>query len=351
MSRWILVITLLINGLSAFSSFKIEGNINNKNSSQSTIYLALLNHPQDFSVTSSDFIVHQSQIDSAGHFVIQGDDLPQDMRFYRLYIPKLEIETANFSSPSRSSIYLIMNNQSEISISTKGNLGVFDGVTINGSTDSQQLLQFEKELFLKKAELENAFSKNKLTLAQESLKRHVKKFIQEVENPLIGLFALYQLTDHETDFLNDSNFYLDFQTRLQDKHPKSDYFLAYNNHLKELVQFRNAVCQIPDSEHRFMQIIVWIEFAIIIALIGIIIFLFRKRKQPQQQSNKTFNLSLLTVKEREIIDLIASGKTNKEIALHLHVELSTVKTHLNNIYKKMGVSNRLAAVDLYQNSK
>ncbi|MCL3778965.1 response regulator transcription factor [Prolixibacteraceae bacterium JC049] len=97
-----------------------------------------------------------------------------------------------------------------------------------------------------------------------------------------------------------------------------------------------------------MQIIVWVESFVILLLIGVIVFLFRNRKSTASPSNSSFDLLLLTQKEREILDLIAAGKTNKEVALQLHVELSTVKTHVNNIYKKMGVSNRSAAIETFK---
>ena len=48
----------------------------------------------------------------------------------------------------------------------------------------------------------------------------------------------------------------------------------------------------------------------------------------------------LSQREMDIVGLILSGKSNKEVALALNIELSTVKTHVNNIYAKLGVGNR-----------
>ncbi|HUW23056.1 MAG TPA: response regulator transcription factor [bacterium] len=52
----------------------------------------------------------------------------------------------------------------------------------------------------------------------------------------------------------------------------------------------------------------------------------------------------LTKKEVKILKLVASGKTNKEIAKKLFVSEKTVKNHLNHVYRKMGVKNRAQAV-------
>ncbi len=53
---------------------------------------------------------------------------------------------------------------------------------------------------------------------------------------------------------------------------------------------------------------------------------------------------MLTKKEQEIIELLKYGKLNKEIAETLSVSLHTVKNHLKNIYRKLGVRNRAEAI-------
>jgi two-component system nitrate/nitrite response regulator NarL len=53
---------------------------------------------------------------------------------------------------------------------------------------------------------------------------------------------------------------------------------------------------------------------------------------------------LLTAREREVLGLIADGRSTAQIAGRLHVSPTTVKTHLGNAYEKLGVSDRAAAV-------
>jgi DNA-binding NarL/FixJ family response regulator len=48
----------------------------------------------------------------------------------------------------------------------------------------------------------------------------------------------------------------------------------------------------------------------------------------------------LTVREREIVELVALGLSNKAIAARLHVELATVKNHVHNILDKLHVHRR-----------
>ncbi len=52
----------------------------------------------------------------------------------------------------------------------------------------------------------------------------------------------------------------------------------------------------------------------------------------------------LTVREKEILLFLKKGFTNKEIAQHLCISGSTVKTHLHNMFTKLGVNNRAAAI-------
>ena len=53
----------------------------------------------------------------------------------------------------------------------------------------------------------------------------------------------------------------------------------------------------------------------------------------------------LTAKEREVLRLLAAGRSNAEIAAALYVSAATVKTHLAHIYEKLGVANRHEALN------
>ena len=63
------------------------------------------------------------------------------------------------------------------------------------------------------------------------------------------------------------------------------------------------------------------------------------RALPRSSSN-----ALLTRREQEILAWVARGKTNGEIAELLWLAPSTVRKHLENVYAKLGVGTRTAAV-------
>jgi two-component system, NarL family, nitrate/nitrite response regulator NarL len=56
------------------------------------------------------------------------------------------------------------------------------------------------------------------------------------------------------------------------------------------------------------------------------------------------DVSSLTVRERQVVQLIAEGLSNKEIAARLGIEVATVKNHVHNILEKLDVNRRLDAV-------
>lgn len=59
----------------------------------------------------------------------------------------------------------------------------------------------------------------------------------------------------------------------------------------------------------------------------------------------------LSGRELEILEALATGKSNKELAQRLFISEATVKTHLIHIYQKLGVDTRTAAVTVARERK
>lgn len=62
------------------------------------------------------------------------------------------------------------------------------------------------------------------------------------------------------------------------------------------------------------------------------------------RSMRSGDTTKLSSRELDVLKLVATGNSNKEIATELHVSQATVKTHLIHIFRKLDVSDRTAAV-------
>jgi DNA-binding CsgD family transcriptional regulator len=111
----------------------------------------------------------------------------------------------------------------------------------------------------------------------------------------------------------------------------SAYFRDFRTGLPEevagwLLEQRRATCPEPlrvEGE----------EQSLLVHLVGGALFLEEERVAPP-----------LTGREREILELVAAGKTNAEIAEAIWIAPGTVRKHLENVYEKLGVHSRTAAV-------
>jgi two-component system response regulator DesR len=77
----------------------------------------------------------------------------------------------------------------------------------------------------------------------------------------------------------------------------------------------------------------------------------RKVSQGQEVFAEAPLDSPLSEREQEVLSLIATGSTNKEIAAQLHLSPHTVKEHTSAIYRKLGVRNRAEATRQAQRLK
>ncbi len=101
---------------------------------------------------------------------------------------------------------------------------------------------------------------------------------------------------------------------------------------------------------------IWVKYPFIAMLIAglsvflILIWLKIEKMKIQNTINAIYNTSaikekydLLTNRQQQVFNLITQNKSNKEISEELFIELSTLKTHINKIYKTLNVKNRKEA--------
>jgi DNA-binding NarL/FixJ family response regulator len=69
-------------------------------------------------------------------------------------------------------------------------------------------------------------------------------------------------------------------------------------------------------------------------------------RMPEPPSTPPEGLETLTEREREVLELIARGLGNGDIAGRLYLSMATVKTHVNRVFAKLGIRDRAQAVVL-----
>lgn len=338
------------------SSFglEIKGKIDLSEQWQPKVFLALLNTPEDIFLASPDFIIAETFINPDGSFTINTQSVPDDNRLYRLYLVQGDNASVEFSATqNRNYFHLLLNRRSEVELTATTQNNSLEVLEFSGSEDSKAIFDFDEKFQEQTKELRGELPKAKSTFLSQELESFIHSVVANSKNPYVGLYALYHIEDKETDFLRNSDFYFNFQKRLVEELPVTPYTEAYSGLLDELVGFREFVCEMPGVQPKWKDWMMVIEAIIILLLLAILIGLFQQLKKMRKRENDPENnlkplYEGLTLKQQEILGLLAAGKTNKEIAQELFVELSTVKTHINNIYRQLNVSTRKEAVDFYR---
>ena len=78
----------------------------------------------------------------------------------------------------------------------------------------------------------------------------------------------------------------------------------------------------------------------------VLTFLLTRRSRPAPFEKNARALGYLGISEREyeVLELLAAGHSNREMAERLYVSPNTIKTHLAHLYEKLEVSRRTQAV-------
>ena len=130
----------------------------------------------------------------------------------------------------------------------------------------------------------------------------------------------------EKDIVKSPNYYVAFLTELKESDIERSEYLFLENKLAFLTT------EVAENKYAVSKLINILMGLSVLVLIFAVFRLWRNKKQV--------TIIGLSKQEKNIQGLILQGKSNKEIANELFISLSTVKTHITNIYGKLQVSSR-----------
>lgn len=292
----------------------INGNLKINNTWESTIYLSIISSFDEMYAITNDMIVTQASSDDLGNFLIDLSFLTKEETLIRIHLVKKGNPPASLivGGNNENHFFIVANKTSKIKIQNLDSNNIFSKVIVTGSPSTVNFnmitdLSSFPDMFDYEDNLLNKEFVEKV--ANERL-----RFIADTStNSLISLYAIYK-SDFEVDFYNNSDYYKNYLNKW--KHIESTYF-------------KNFRKQFPDNNKTWYVFI--IIFIILFITVGIR-FIWHNSKR-----DKT---STLSIQERKIFYLLKQGSTNQEISNDLHIELSTVKTHVSKIFSKLKIKSR-----------
>ena len=139
---------------------------------------------------------------------------------------------------------------------------------------------------------------------------------------------------------------LETARKIKQRHPKIGVIMltAYDDRqfVVEAVRAgaRGYVLKARDAEH-LIQTVRLVAGGNMVIDPQLVVALAEELSQAKERDRKA---ETLTAREIEVLQLLAFGHTNRDIAEKLFISPDTVKTHLEHIFEKLGASDRTAAV-------
>lgn len=321
------------------SAYTVSGMVNMHGDWQYNIYLATVSTLDDFYGARAEHIISTSMIAEDGSFRLQGDNLPAEYQYYRLYVIKEEQSEFNacllIGGEEHSFLHLILNNDSQVSIAADmAGYAPFGDYTI--TADGQNLLMKEvADLVYPSYQFHEMRFPSELRFSREKLNRDLFYFADTCQNTLVSLAAIIN-TDLSTYYHTHTEKYAWLRERLTVDLPNHQYTKDYHRKLRYY-----------GADNSTDTVKYWQLACLVLLLLSI--FLWKQlitAKRPNdsvEADHSSFIPVSMSRQEEKILALIKQGMSNKEIAKELFIEVSTVKSHINKLYAKIGVKNRKEA--------
>ena len=335
-------IIILLNISSLKAQFKFSGQVNDKYKN-ATAYLTIIEEYQKSDLLITENIIAEYQIDSLQQFVFEGDYLENNSRFYKIHIDNCNDAISDAKhllkhcETSYSTIF-IANNTDTISFPLNSLSQLFCKIKQSREINTAVLqINAHQENLL--ANLQNTKNNKQRKIIYKNCFQKIQKFSKSFRDPLAELYAFHLYANekafyqpfYKADLINKS-YYIDLLKRLKNKYPKAAYVKQFEKDLN-----KNKVIM-TESNSSIKKYTMYIIGLLLIVSVIINIHLFQKSRN--KDGLKIDYKTILTNQEQNIFELMHQKNSNKNIAAILFISVSTVKTHINNIYTKLDISSR-----------
>ncbi|GLB47968.1 response regulator transcription factor [Neptunitalea lumnitzerae] len=279
-------------------------------------------------VKDSTKVVATAMIDSNGAFAFKKELFTTTDKVYQLALTTENV-SANGSIPQRL-------HTLKTFILSEADSMVFNGTTTSYQTTSMADKEWSK--FKKFEKTQDFKSLNASEIAQylTSTKGYIKDSLQIL---LVKLMSIQELDEKQlldTDIKENPDYYEQLLVQLKESNVAPAYYMYLENKLHKYHYQRT---------NTFFRTSVLVNIVLVVLVVLVVLQWVKAKKQ-----GKVTPEVVLSKQETLVKNLILAGKTNKEIAATLFISVSTVKTHITNIYSKLQVSSRKELLQQYQNT-
>jgi len=328
-------LVLVFIPLHTFSQYLIQGNIDDPQQAFSHISLEYLPSISLLNSTHADRVLQVVPIDSLGNFSFCGNELPADKCLYRLSLLKRSDMVSIQTGLAKNYMFLSLDNQSIIHLKNCSYTAHgFGRCLIEGSTENQLIQSlFEvhiDQMYTDFIALGKTHTQAQLDFLHQRHRAFFRAYCDSSTHVIAAMIAYQKLVDYgELEY----EFSARYSERIKVLAPQSIY-------LEDL-----RLPKLEDSSPSITTYLSWLIGILVLCIIGLLLYIWKSQNRSISAA-KTDTISiqnrldLLSKKEQEVFQLMLTNQSNKEIAAALFIELSTVKTHVGKIYKKLGVNSR-----------
>lgn len=327
-----------LSALSLQAQFEFSGTASEE-FINSSVYLTSIDDYNKSTLFLTEQIIQQSEIDSLGNFVFKGDFLSEKNKFYKIYIDKCNESVGDYNHllnhcDDSNFIIFIANNDDKIHFPLNSFSQMFCDLKYSRKQNIaiHQIDSIQETLL---TPLHDSKSDAQRKILYNNYFEKLQEYSKSFDEPLAELYAYHLYSDAKSfsrsyylEDLETSEYYNTLLKKLKSKYPKSQYTRQFKEDLKrDSINF---------SEDSFDLKTMLLGALLLLSLVVNFILIRRKKEKKTFVDYKT----VLSPQEQKVFNLMNEKLTNKEIGEQLFISLSTVKTHINNIYSKLSISSR-----------